>query len=256
MRQRHGHAWREGDTLALAIGQGELTATPLQVARLMAAVANGGRLVKPHAALRLGMAASDVDGASDSDNATPLGVAVGEPIDGLHPATLEAVRRGLEQVVADPAGTGHRTVYCQTIDIAGKTGTAETGGDREDHAWFAGYAPAESPVVAFAVALEHAGSGGDVAGPIAKRLVQKMELLGYFRRVRVASQVRRESEDLASDAAEAPACRTGAGDAERFSERVLTTPRQNDARRRPRQQTRHRTAVLGGACIAPYDQVK
>jgi penicillin-binding protein 2 len=204
VRQRHGHVWRDGDTLALAIGQGELTATPLQVARLMAAVANGGRLVQPHLALRLGIAASDLAGASDNDNATSLGLAASEPIDGLHAASLEAVRRGLEQVVADPAGTGHRTVYCQTIDIAGKTGTAETGGDREDHAWFAGYAPAESPVVAFAVALEHAGSGGDVAGPIAKRLVQKMELLGYFRRVRVAGKVRGESEDLASDEPEVP----------------------------------------------------
>ena len=199
VRQRQGHAWRDGDTLALAIGQGELTATPLQVARLMAAVANGGRLVNPRVALRFGMAAPDVNGASGNDNATPLRFAASEPIEGLHPATLEAVRRGLEQAVADPAGTGHRTVYCQTIDIAGKTGTAETGGDREDHAWFAGYAPAETPVVAFAVALEHAGSGGDVAGPIAKRLVQKLELLGYFRRVRVASQTRLERQRFRSN---------------------------------------------------------
>lgn len=184
IREQHAHAWRDGDTLALAIGQGDLTATPLQIARLMAAVANGGRLVKPHVALRFGMTA-DANGTaseSGSDADSPLPSGSTEAIEGLHPATLAAVRRGLEHVVADPRGTGHRTVYCETIDIAGKTGTAETGGGREDHAWFAGYAPAEAPVVAFAIILEHSGSGSDAAGPIAKRLMQKMQSLGYFRR--------------------------------------------------------------------------
>ncbi|HUY90870.1 MAG TPA: penicillin-binding transpeptidase domain-containing protein [Pirellulales bacterium] len=209
-----GRAWREGDTLSLAIGQGSLTATPLQIARLFAAIANGGRLVTPRIALRLAAAADEAEpGAKFDDEASQLQRASPQAISGLHPETLAAVRRGLEQVVADPSGTGHRTVYNENVSIAGKTGTAETGGGREDHAWFAGYAPAESPVVAFAIALEHAGSGAEAAGPIAKRLVQKLDSLGYFRRVQANKASRKrefgEPQALGEPEASASASRRG-----------------------------------------------
>jgi penicillin-binding protein 2 len=190
VRARQGHGWREGDTLALAIGQGDLTATPLQIARLFAAIANGGRLPTPRVALRVGLANEGRQSADgDVEHQSFDGAPERRPprsIEGLHPSTLAALRRGLEQVVADSAGTGHRTVYCESVAIAGKTGTAETGGGRGDHAWFAGYAPAEAPRVAFVVALEHGGSGDEAAGPIAKRLVQKMQSLGYFGKGRMA----------------------------------------------------------------------
>lgn len=186
-RAEQGHAWREGDTLSLAIGQGGLTATPLQIARLFAAIANGGKLVTPRLALRIGRPADNAAPDADLDDEAPPSLYTSpQPVAGLHPETLAAVRRGLEQVVAGESGTARRTVYCESVAIAGKTGTAETGGGRADHAWFAGYAPAESPVVAFAIALEHAGSGADAAGPIAKRLVQKLDSLSYFHRVRMA----------------------------------------------------------------------
>jgi penicillin-binding protein 2 len=185
-----GRAWRDGDTPALAIGQGGLTATPLQIARLFAAIANGGKLVTPRIALRVGMGVDDPQSAEDLDEESQTSRVASQPIEGLHPETLAAVRRGLEQVVADESGTAHRTVYNDSVTIAGKTGTAETGGGQADHAWFAGYAPAEAPVVAFAIALEHAGGGGETAGPIAKRLVQKLDSLGYFRRARMASRTR------------------------------------------------------------------
>ena len=186
----HGQPWRAGDTLALAVGQGSLTATPLQMARLFAAIANGGKLVTPRIALRLGMSADEADSAEAGDDAPHLQHAPPQSIAGLHGETLAAVRRGLEQVVAAPDGTAHRTVYNESVTVAGKTGTAETGRGREDHAWFAGYAPAEAPVVAFVIALEHAGGGGEAAGPIARRLVQKLDSLGYFRRVRMANAAR------------------------------------------------------------------
>ena len=64
--------------------------------------------------------------------------------------------------------------------IAGKTGTAETGEDRASHAWFAGYAPADEPKLAFVVVLEHAGDAATAAGPVAKRLVLRMEQLGML----------------------------------------------------------------------------
>jgi penicillin-binding protein 2 len=71
------------------------------------------------------------------------------------------------------------------VSIAGKTGTAEPGGGRPDHAWFAGYVPAERPKIAFAVVLEHAGSGGHAAGPVAKRFVEAMLRHGLLGRATI-----------------------------------------------------------------------
>ena len=86
--------------------------------------------------------------------------------------TLARVREGLEQVVAHPQGTGFKHVRLKEVAIAGKTGTAEIGDGRVDHAWFAGYVPADRPRIAFVVVLEQAGSGGKVAGPVARKFVQ------------------------------------------------------------------------------------
>jgi len=105
----------------------------------------------------------------------------GEAVPELTAGTLQLVRKGLWDVVASPAGTGHKSVYWSQVAIAGKTGTAESGGGRPDHAWFAGYAPANRPRVAFVVVLEHAGTGGTAAGPVARGLVEalaELQLLG------------------------------------------------------------------------------
>ncbi len=186
IRSLEGHGWREGDTQALAIGQGSLTVTPLQIVRLLAAVANGGTLVTPRVVRDI----ATVDRASveldELGDVPQLEFAPPVRIEGLSSSTLDVIRRGLKRVVADTQGTAHGTVYSESIMIAGKTGTAETGQTsaglkREDHAWFVGYAPAEAPKVAFVVALEHAGSGTAAAGPVAKRLVLRMLELGYFK---------------------------------------------------------------------------
>ena len=84
------------------------------------------------------------------------------------------------RVVADPQGTAHGTLYIESLAVAGKTGTAETGADRASHAWFAGYVPAEEPKLALVVVLEHAGEAAMAAGPVAKRLVLRMEQLGML----------------------------------------------------------------------------
>jgi len=94
---------------------------------------------------------------------------------------MDAIREGLRRVVADQKGTGHGTVYLESTAIVGKTGTAETGEDQASHAWFAGYAPADQPRFAFVIALEHAGDAATAAGPVAKRLVLRMEQLGMFK---------------------------------------------------------------------------
>lgn len=161
---------RGPDALQLAIGQSKLTTTPLQVVRLMAAVANGGRLITPRLVDSLGSSPVASTGASDAtaDAYEP------KPISDLSPRTLEWVRMGLAQVVADRQGTGYKTIRLDEVAIAGKTGTAEPGGGKPDHAWFAGYVPADRPKIAFVVVLENAGSGGHAAGPVARKFVQAM----------------------------------------------------------------------------------
>ncbi len=159
-----------------SIGQGELTATPIQVARMMAAVANGGKLVTPYLVRGYGLpaaddAASGLGAAKEEDFVT---VAPAEPIEGLSPAVLETIRVGLIRTVIDPAGTAYDGDVQSSISWAGKTGTAETGLDRQEHAWFAGYTPADKPRVAFVVVLEHAGNASESAVPVAKRLVMQM----------------------------------------------------------------------------------
>ncbi len=167
-----GPRWYPGDTLGLAIGQSSLKVTPLQMARLMAAIANGGYLVTPHLATSAGPTSIETDGS------TPVRPVFAhpepQPIPGLHQETLAAVREGLYNVVNDSHGTGYKSVRLKEVAIAGKTGTAEVGGGRPDHAWFAGYAPADHPRVAFAVVIEHGGSGGKVAGPIARDFVKTL----------------------------------------------------------------------------------
>ena len=171
--------------LPVAIGQGALAATPLQVVRMMAAVANGGRLVTPHVASHLGLPPLEGDqSTADLEVLAPdvIRILPPAPVDRLDAATLAAIREGLRRTVADPLGTAHATVWLDSIEVAGKTGTAETDSQQGDHAWFAGYAPADRPKVAFVVALEHAGDAAEAAGPVAKRLVLAMQALGYFDR--------------------------------------------------------------------------
>ncbi len=161
IRELEGHAWRTVDTQSMAIGQGSLRATPLQVLRMIAAVANGGHLLTPHLEKRGRESFPEEKNSSD-------------------PFLLLAIREGLRRAVSDPHGTAPATVYLATVGVAGKTGTAETGADRASHAWFAGYVPTETPKLAFVVVLEHAGDAAATAGPLAKRLVLRMEQLGML----------------------------------------------------------------------------
>ena len=172
-----------GDAMQLAIGQAKLTTTPLQIARFMAAVGNGGKLVTPRLVDSAGPALISDRSLSD-DSPADLDT---RPIPELSPRTLEWVRMGLAQVVADRHGTGYKTVRLSEITIAGKTGTAEPGGGKPDHAWFAGYVPAERPRIAFVVVLENAGSGGHAAGPVARKFVQSMLAHGLIDRKQVAA---------------------------------------------------------------------
>jgi len=157
------------EALGFSIGQSRLTTTPLQIARLLAVVANGGWLVVPHV-------------ISDEGSARHLNEATMTPwsskrvqVQGLNAGTLLAVRQGLLDGVSNPAGTAYRTVHLPGLSAAGKTGTAEAGAGRADHAWFAGYCPATNPRYVVVVTLEHGGSGARAAGPIARELFKMLQ---------------------------------------------------------------------------------
>ncbi len=171
LQEKQGRAWQLADTQALTIGQGTLTATPLQMVRMIAAVASGGRLVTPRIVL-----------ANEGESSAAVSQIP------LQKETLRLVREGMRQAVANEDGTAHRAFAGVAVEVAGKTGTAEAGTGQKDHAWFVGYAPADKPQVAFAVALEHAGGGGAIAAPVARHLVDEMIRLGYFDAARLAER--------------------------------------------------------------------
>ncbi|MBL4883673.1 MAG: hypothetical protein JKY95_03925 [Planctomycetaceae bacterium] len=162
--------WYPGDNLGVAIGQSYLSVTPLQMVKLIAAIANGGELVNPHVVSRI-QPGEENDQLALDQLAVPEKPSRRLPIS---PGVLAEIREGLQQAVESTGGTAHKTVAMKQVAIAGKTGTAQTGLDRPSHAWFFGYAPAENPRYAFVVLLEQGGSGGTDAGPIAKKIVQRL----------------------------------------------------------------------------------
>ncbi len=151
--------WSTGVMLNLAIGQGEILTTPLQLANFYAALGNGGVLWKPHLLRRV----EDPDGAQEYRP---------EIVERLpfSQETLETLKKALVQVVQGPHGTAHRS-QVEGITVAGKTGTAENPHGKE-HAWFVCFAPAENPKIALAVLVENAGHGGDIAAPIARQMLE------------------------------------------------------------------------------------
>jgi penicillin-binding protein 2 len=168
-RQRLGRPWTGGDTINTAIGQGQLLVTPLQVARMMAAVANGGILWKPRILQRV----EGPNGALLYAEPTRM---TGQ-ID-LSPVVWGFLRSALAGVVTEGTGVGARL---SIVRIAGKTGTAQSvaksRADRgQDHAWFASFAPANDPEVVVVVLVERGGKGGQVAAPIARKVYEAIFL--------------------------------------------------------------------------------
>lgn len=144
----------------LAIGQGEVLATPLQMASLFAAVGKKGLAAKPHLFLK----AVDMSGEKTA----------GEHLDTtrlpIEPGHLEAVVEALTAVVNQPGGTGG-AARVEGVAVAGKTGTAQNP-HGQDHSWFVGFAPADDPVIAVATIVENAGHGSAVAAPIVGKAIK------------------------------------------------------------------------------------
>lgn len=173
---RNKTGWRSGEAQLLSIGQGSLAVTPLQMARAMAMIANGGKSVLPR-----------LVASHDST----------EPASG-NPDSLRFVQAALERAVSHTSGASHESLSLESISLAGLAASGEVAGDAPDHAWCAGYVPASAPRYAFAIAIEHGGEGAQAAAPLAKRLIQRMLHLGLLSRsaAPIARSVREPSPVL------------------------------------------------------------
>lgn len=160
-----GARWRGGDAVNLSIGQGDLLASPLQVAVSMAAIASAGHVVSPHVA----------DAAETAAGATrAVAVRAATALD-LGPEAMAVIRRGLEGVTA-PGGTADDAFAGTAMSVAGKTGTAEVGSD-QPFAWFAGYGPIADARHVVVVMIEQGGSGSETAAPIAREIFDGLTVL-------------------------------------------------------------------------------
>lgn len=165
--------WVPGDAVNMGIGQGYVSTTPLQMARVAAAVANGGTLLTPRLVHRIGEGGGAPEEILPVQEAGPLPYSTD---------SLAAVQQAMWQVANDRSGTAIEVFGEFGMQVAGKTGTAQNPGTLP-HAWFIGYAPAapftgldgitvDSPQIAIAVIMENAGEGSEVAAPVFKRMVE------------------------------------------------------------------------------------
>ncbi len=160
MDDRYGkRGWTQGMVVNLAVGQGDLLVTPLQMACLAAAVSMEGTTVRPHLVHSIRKQNSDRWDDRQID---------GHRIDGVARETYRMLKEGMFRCVNTAGGTG-RAARVTDLDVCGKTGTAQNPRG-EPHAWFIGFAPRDKPEIAVAVVVEHGGSGGGAAAPIAGQL--------------------------------------------------------------------------------------
>ena len=174
-KKRFGVPWQGGETLSVAIGQGFDLVTPLQMAVFIAAVGNGGTLFRPKILKYIETADGKIAMKQEPE------ITGGIP---ASPGTLKIVRQGLLNVVQGKRGTARR-IRIPGIEMAGKTGTAQVFNLKKknrkkdkkldyflrDHAWFVCYAPAEKPVIAVSVLIEHGEHGSSSAAPMARAIV-------------------------------------------------------------------------------------
>jgi len=161
-RERYRERWYGGDTANMSIGQGYLSATPIQMALVACAIANNGVVYQPHLV---------------KERRSPDGKVLErvEPkvLHRIHaPASVwNTVKQGMLAAVYGPGGTA-RLLADLPIKVAGKTGSSEHRKGAKTHAWFIAFAPADNPQIALCVMVEEAGHGGEVAVPIAKQILQ------------------------------------------------------------------------------------
>jgi penicillin-binding protein 2 len=158
--------WKPGDSVNLAIGQKDLTATPLQMARVYAALANGGQLVTPHL-----LASVEQNGVITDPvvpkKPKPLAIAA---------SNLEIIREGLYLATHSTVGTSQPVFGSFPVPIAGKTGTAEKWSEKDkryfDQSWWCGYGPVDKPELVVCALIENGGHGGTAAAPAAREVFE------------------------------------------------------------------------------------
>ena len=163
--------WLPGFTVNMSIGQGDLIATPLQMAVTYGAIANGGTLYEPSVGAALATTEDEelvIEREFEPRSAGKL------PLD---PVQMGVIQEGLELVISGPDGTAAGAFAGFPLDeypIAGKTGTAELEGGDLNHAWFVAYGPSTDPQYVVSVFVERAGHGGETAAPIAREIFEGM----------------------------------------------------------------------------------
>jgi penicillin-binding protein 2 len=150
--------WTKGYLVSLAIGQGELGTTPVQLAAYAAAIANNGTLLQPHL----------VNGYRDAETGKYFPFPYEKKQLPVSASTFSLIKDGMIGVVLRGTGT---LAKVPGITVAGKTGTAQNPHGK-DHAWFIAFAPVENPKIAMAVLVENAGFGGSISAPIARELIK------------------------------------------------------------------------------------
>ncbi|NIR51178.1 penicillin-binding protein 2 [candidate division KSB1 bacterium] len=154
--------WTRGLILNLSVGQGDLLATPLQMAYLAMILGNEGLGFRPH------LLKKHVDPTTGVEVVQEV---KSRRVQGISSKTFRLVKLGMYMVVNGQRGTG-RAAWIPKVKVCGKTGTAQNP-HGEDHAWFIGFAPQENPEIAFCIMVENAGSGGAIAAPIARGMLSK-----------------------------------------------------------------------------------
>jgi len=177
-QRTRGEVWSVFDDVNMSIGQGDVLVTPLQIARMAAAVANGGTLYQPQLVL-------SVAGADGLPTFTFAPIEQGKLP--LTEEQLAAIQTGMRNVTKEPIGTARNRFRNFPIPVAGKTGTAEdpgVSGVQEPDAWFTGFTyagRANRPDIAIAVVVQNQGQGSDFAAPIARRIIEAYFGLNYAR---------------------------------------------------------------------------
>jgi len=159
-RETYGEGWSTGDTVNLAIGQGFLLTTPLQMCRMVAAVGNGGTLYRPQIVYKVAAIGDQPEISFKADKVGRLPIT---------PATLQAIQEGLLGVTTKPQGTAPHRFVGFPYPVAGKTGTAQNEGELP-HSWFIGYLPADNPEIAIAAMIENIGEGTTYAAPLFRQV--------------------------------------------------------------------------------------
>jgi len=198
-KQQYKEEWHPGENLSVAIGQGMVLATPLQMAVAYMGIGNGGEIIKPFVIKIV----KDGYKIVLENKKTVV-----RQISDIAPEHFKTVQEGLYRVVNGPAGTARTQVRLEGVNISGKTGTAQVRAfsakeiyakcesrpvEQRHHGWFIGYAPSENPEIAVAVLAEHSCAGSRGAGPVARKI-----FLEYFKKYHPEWNVRVPGEKVST----------------------------------------------------------